>query len=120
MVFLPRSLGFFVKCVLAAELAILHEFQSVRVIFLVFLCVVISLFAFGAGKSNFDSCIISHLAAPPISKLFDSAQPLGVTESVYLPLKSGIGQSLLGWRTARFFLFPTYKNRHKEKALSQR
>ena len=51
---------------LAAVLAVLHEFQSVRVIFLVFLCVIISLLALGACQSNFDSCIISHLAAPPI------------------------------------------------------
>ena len=54
------------KCMLAAILAILHEFQSVRVIFLVFLGVIISLLAFAAGESHFDSCIISHLAAPPI------------------------------------------------------
>ena len=51
---------------LAAKLAILHEFQSVRVIFLVFLCVVISLLALGACESNLDSSVIRHLAAPPI------------------------------------------------------
>jgi hypothetical protein len=59
------------KRMLAAKLAILHEFQSVRVIFLVFLCVVISLLALGACESNLDSSVIRHLAAPPILNLFD-------------------------------------------------
>ena len=62
-----KLLGFLVRRVLAAELAILHEFQSVRVVFLVFLRVIVSLLALGAGQSNFDSrFILSHLAAPPI------------------------------------------------------
>ena len=61
-----QLLGFLVHGVLATEFAILHEFQSVRVIFLVFLCVVISLLALGACQSNLDSCVIRHLAAPPI------------------------------------------------------
>ena len=39
----------------AAETAILHEFKSVGVVFLVFLCVIVTLFAFAAGKSNFNS-----------------------------------------------------------------
>ena len=43
------------RCMLAAELAILHELQSVRVIFLVFLRVVISLLALRACQSNLDS-----------------------------------------------------------------
>jgi hypothetical protein len=51
---------------LAAEFAVLHELQSVGVIFLVFLCVVISLLALGAGESNLDASVISHLAAPPM------------------------------------------------------
>ena len=55
---------------LAAELAILHEFQSVRIIFLVFLRVVISLFALRASQSNLDSCVIRHLAAPPIINFY--------------------------------------------------
>ena len=48
------------KSVLAAEFAVLLELESVRVVLLVFLCVVISLLALGAYESNFDSCIISH------------------------------------------------------------
>ena len=67
---------------LAAVLAILHEFQSVRVIFLVFLGVIISLLAFTARKSHFDSCIISHLAAPPILNYLIRH----IAEPVYLPL----------------------------------
>ena len=54
------------KRMLAAELAILHQFQSVRVIFLVFLGVIVSLLALRACERNFDSCIIGHLAAPPV------------------------------------------------------
>ena len=48
------------KSVLAAELAELLKLESVRIILLVFLCVVISLLALSAYESNFDSCIISH------------------------------------------------------------
>ena len=54
------------KRMLAAELAILHEFQSVRVIFLVFLGVIIPLLALRARERNFDSCIIGHPSAPPV------------------------------------------------------
>ena len=46
---------------LAAELAVLFQFESVRRILLVLFCVIVSLLAFGADKSNFDSLIISHL-----------------------------------------------------------
>ena len=79
------------KCMLAAVLAILHEFQSVRVIFLVFLGVIISLLALTAGESHFDSCIISHLAAPPIMNYL--ILPEG--GSVYLPPES-IGRRFPG------------------------
>ena len=48
------------KSVLAAELAILVKFQSVRIILLVLLCVVVSLLALCADKGYFDSCFISH------------------------------------------------------------
>ena len=48
------------KSVLATELAVLLELQSVRIILLVLLRVVISLLAFCANESNLDSCIISH------------------------------------------------------------
>ena len=54
------------KRVLTTELAVFHELQSVRVILLVFLCVIVSLLALGACESNFDASIIRHLAAPPI------------------------------------------------------
>ena len=58
--------GFLVKRVFAAELAVLHELQSVGVIFLVFLCVIVSLLALGACESDLDARLISHIAAPPI------------------------------------------------------
>ena len=48
------------KSVLAAELAVLVKFKSVRIILLVLLCVVVSLLALCADKGYFDSCIISH------------------------------------------------------------
>ena len=54
------------KSVLAAEPAILFKLKSVRVILFVFLRVIVSLLALGAYQSYFDSCIISHFAAPPI------------------------------------------------------
>jgi len=44
-----RLLGFFVKCVFPAELAVFVHLKSVRIVFLVFLCVVITLFAFCAS-----------------------------------------------------------------------
>ena len=76
---------------LAAKLAILHEFQSVRVIFLVFLCVVISLLALGACESNLDSSVIRHLAAPPIGILFD----LSDGEIRVPPSPKGVARSLI-------------------------
>ena len=54
------------KSVLAAETTELLKLKSVRIILLVLLCVIVSLLALGAYQSNLDSCIISHLAAPPI------------------------------------------------------
>jgi hypothetical protein len=44
--------------VLPAEFAIFAHFQSVGIILLVFGCVVVSLFAFGASQNNL---IFSHL-----------------------------------------------------------
>ena len=44
-----RLLGFFVKCVFAAELAVFVHLKSVRIVFLVFHCVVITLFALCAS-----------------------------------------------------------------------
>lgn len=41
--------------VLAAETAVLIEFESVRVVLLVLLCVIVALFAFTAGKSDLYS-----------------------------------------------------------------
>ena len=48
------------KSVLAAELTVFLKFEPVRIILLVFLCVVVSLLALSAYESNLDSCIISH------------------------------------------------------------
>ena len=48
------------KCVLFAESAILVHFKSVRIIFLVFHCVIVSLFAFCASQCDFNS----HLFHP--------------------------------------------------------
>ena len=49
------------QCVLAAETAVLFHFKSVRIVLLVFLCVIISLLAFSAGECNFDSHYFRHL-----------------------------------------------------------
>jgi hypothetical protein len=44
-----------VKSVLAAEPTVLLHFKSVRVVFLVLFCVIVSLLAFGANESDLDS-----------------------------------------------------------------
>ena len=88
-----QLLGFLVHGVLATEFAILHEFQSVRVIFLVFLCVIVSLFALGASESNLDSCVIRHLAAPPIINFTPWGQ--------CVPPSERIAGNPYGWRIAR-------------------
>ncbi len=59
-------LCFLVQGVLTTETAVLVHFKSIRSIFLVFLCVVITLFALSACQCDFDSCFISHVSAPPI------------------------------------------------------
>ena len=46
---------FFVNCVFFAEPAVLIHFKSVRVILLVFHCVVVALFALCASECNFNS-----------------------------------------------------------------
>lgn len=43
------------KSVLAAETAVLIHLKSVRIILLVFLGLVVSLFAFAANEGDFDS-----------------------------------------------------------------
>lgn len=43
------------ESVLAAEFAVFHDFNSVRVVLLVFLGVVIALLALGTSKSDFNS-----------------------------------------------------------------
>ena len=48
------------ESVFAAEFAIFLEFKSVGIVFLVLLCVVVSLFALCAGESYLDSYVISH------------------------------------------------------------
>ena len=50
-----QSLSFFVKRVLAAELAVFLHFKSVRIVLFVFGCVIVSLLAFCAGESDFDA-----------------------------------------------------------------
>jgi len=75
-----------VKSVLAAELAVLLKFKSVRVILLVFLCVVISLFALCASESDLDSCFISHFVRHlPFKFLLDLAICVPPSESGVRP-----------------------------------
>ena len=47
--------------VFAAETAVFVECKSVGVVFLVFLCVIVTLFAFAASKSDFNSHLYRHL-----------------------------------------------------------
>ena len=72
------------QSVLAAEFAILVHFKSVRIVFLVFVCVIISLLALGADQSNFDSCVISHFGTSHFK--FTTAPPVAVQRAAaYLP-----------------------------------
>jgi hypothetical protein len=48
-------LGFFVQSVLFAESAVLVHLKPVGVVFLIFDCIVIALFALGTSQSNFNS-----------------------------------------------------------------
>ena len=57
----PPLLRFFMQCMLAAELAVFVHFETVRVIFLVFLCHIVATLAFSASQCYFHS----HVAAPP-------------------------------------------------------
>ena len=50
------------KSVLAAELAELLKLEPVRIILLVFLCVIVSLLALCAHESDLDSYVISHFS----------------------------------------------------------
>ena len=59
---LSKLLAFFVQSVFAAETTELLKLKSVRIVLLVFFCVIISLLAFSANQCNFDSHSIS---APP-------------------------------------------------------
>ena len=47
--------------VLAAMLAELFQLNSVGIVFLVLLCVIVSLLAFAANECYLDSCIIRHI-----------------------------------------------------------
>ena len=70
------------KSVLAAEPAELIHLKSVRVILLVFLCVVISLLALAANQSDLDSCFISHFVRHlPLNFLLDLAICVPPSES---------------------------------------
>jgi len=55
--FIQKLLGFFVKRVLAAELAVFLHFKSVGIVLFVFCCVIVSLLAFRAGESDFNAHI---------------------------------------------------------------
>jgi hypothetical protein len=99
---------------LATELAVLHEFQSVRVIFLVFLRVVVSLLAFGAGESDLYACVISHSGTSYLD-LFDVQRT-----PVYLPPKRHAPSLSGGAWSSDFRAHRFSKNAHKEKTLLQR
>ena len=65
------------KSVLFAEAAVLVHFKSVRIVFLVLLCVVISLFALSASHSNLNS----HTLAPP-DRIFKIIVPGGAMSGI--------------------------------------
>ena len=58
-------LRFFVNGVLFAERTILAHFESVRIVFLIFVIVVISLLAFGARQSDSGSTSFCHIFRLP-------------------------------------------------------
>ena len=65
----------------AAETAVLVHFKSVRIILLVFVCVIISLLALGACQCDLDSHFYRHLLIEFGAKLPFCA----VKVTVYLP-----------------------------------
>jgi hypothetical protein len=82
-----------VQSVFATETAVLVHLKSVWIVLLVFLCVIISLFAFRANQCNFDS----HLSAPP-------------NEIRVIPVNTSlIGEGRM----------PVPENRHTKKALDR-
>jgi len=74
--YLSELLCLFVESVLAAELAELIHFKSVRVVFLVLFCVVVALLALCAGKSNLDSVFFFSHVGTSYLILFDRKIPL--------------------------------------------
>jgi len=97
-----------VKSVLTAEFAILLQLKSVGRILLVLFCVVVSLLALGACKSNLDSGIISHIVGTSCDSLFDRLGAVGVP-----PSEGG------GWVVVRpcpFFA----ENSHEKRASANR
>ena len=92
------------KSVLAAELAVFLKLKPVRSVLFVFLCVVVSLLALSAYKSNLDSLLIGHALR---HLLFCDDLTL---RSVYLPPFGAV----CGARTGAFLIAP---QRHEKKAL---
>ena len=65
-----RSLfSFFVSCVLLAESAVLLHFNTIRIVFLILHCVVVSLLAFSTCQCNFNS----H---PIVLRLTQNSEPV--------------------------------------------
>ena len=65
------------KSVLVTESAVLLHLKSVRIVLLVLLCVVISLFALSASHSNLNS----HTLAPP-DRIFKIIVPGGTMSGI--------------------------------------
>ena len=83
------------KSVLAAESAVFLQFKPIRIILLVLFCVIVSLLALGADKSDLDSCVISHIFRHLLLNLLDR------TQATRVPPSRRQWPSLSGWRRAQ-------------------
>ena len=77
---MPSLLGFLVDGMFLAETAVLAHFKSVRVILLVFHCVVVALFALAARQCDSDS----HIIPPDIIDAARRPSQAGQTADVRL------------------------------------
>jgi len=102
-------LSFLMQGVLTTEATELVHFKSIRIIFLVFLCVVIALLALSACQCDLYSCFISHDFGT--SHLYLGYFPIiCVCYTQYLPRKKGLALLFFGilLRKKRTSLFEVY------------
>ena len=92
----PKLLAFSVKRVLLAERAIFHEFEPVGRILLIFVIVVVALFAFGASQSDLHTI------------LFFCCHNLDASKKITLAIGRVPYNIITGKRACQYFLRPKF------------